>query len=96
MFIDAIMVKVRDGQVGNQPYYAAIGVDLNGHRDVLGIWPGSNGGGESAKYWLAVLTELKNRGVTDVFFTVSMSTRLGPTGTGQVPVNVATWVCAGV
>ena len=34
------MVKVRDGQVGNQPFYAAIGVDLHGHRDVLGLWAG--------------------------------------------------------
>lgn len=70
VFIDAIMVKVRDGQVGNQPFYAAIGVDLHGHRDVLGIWPGNGVGGESAKFWLAVLTELKNRGVADVFFVV--------------------------
>jgi len=70
IFIDAIMVKVRDGQVVNQPFYAAIGVDLAGHRDVLGIWPGNGVGGESAKFWLAVLTELKNRGVTDVFFVV--------------------------
>ncbi len=69
IFIDAIIVKVRDGQVGNQPFYAAIGVDLDGHKDILGIWPGA-GGGESAKYWLAVLTDLKNRGVTDVFFLV--------------------------
>lgn len=69
VFIDAIVVKVRDGQVGNQPYYAAIGVDLDGHRDILGIWPGA-GGGESAKFWLAVLTDLKNRGVTDIFFVV--------------------------
>lgn len=69
IFIDAIIVKVRDGQVGNQPFYAAIGVDLDGHKDILGIWPGQ-GGGESAKYWLAVLTDLKNRGVTDVFFLV--------------------------
>jgi len=69
VFIDAIVVKVRDGQVGNQPYYAAIGVDLDGHKDILGIWPGS-GGGESAKFWLAVLTDLKNRGVADVFFLV--------------------------
>ena len=59
IFIDAIMVKVRDGQVGNQPFYAAIGVDLHGHRDVLGLWPGTGGGGESAKFWLAVLTELR-------------------------------------
>jgi putative transposase len=69
VFVDAIVVKVRDGQVGNQPYYAAIGVDLDGHKDILGIWPGS-GGGESAKFWLAVLTDLKNRGVADVFFLV--------------------------
>ena len=69
IFIDAIMVKVRDGQVGNQPFYVAIGVDLGGHRDVLGLWPG-NGGGESAKFWMNVLTEIKNRGVADVFFIV--------------------------
>ena len=69
IFIDAIVVKVRDGQVRNQPFYAAIGVDLDGHKDILGIWAG-NGGGESAKYWLSVLTDIKNRGVSDVFFIV--------------------------
>jgi putative transposase len=69
VFIDAIYVKVRDGQVGNQPYYAAIGVDLDGHRDVLGLWAG-HGGGESAKFWMSVLTDLRNRGVKDVFFVV--------------------------
>jgi len=69
IFIDAIYVKVRDGQVANRPFYAAIGVDLNGRRDVLGLWAGQ-GGGESAKFWLAVLTDIKNRGVTDVFFVV--------------------------
>lgn len=60
----------RDGQVANRPFYAAIGVDLEGHRDVLGIWAGTDGRGESAKYWMSVLTEIKNRGVTDVFFIV--------------------------
>ena len=70
VFIDAIYVKVRDGQVGNQPFYAAIGVDLQGHRDVLGLWAGTGGGGESAKFWMSVLTDLKNRGVRDVFFIV--------------------------
>ncbi len=70
IFIDAIMVKVRDGQVGNQPFYAAIGVDLAGQRDVLGLWAGTSGGGESAKFWMAVLTDLRNRGVRDVFFVV--------------------------
>jgi len=69
IFIDAIYVKVRDGQVGNQPFYAAIGVDLNGRRDVLGLWAGQ-GGGESAKFWMSVLTDLRNRGVRDVFFVV--------------------------
>jgi transposase-like protein len=69
VFIDAIFIKVRDGQVGNQPFYAAIGVDLEGHRDVLGLWAG-HGGGESAKFWMSVLTDLKNRGVADVFFVV--------------------------
>jgi putative transposase len=69
VFIDAIMVKIRDGQVRNRPVYAAIGVDLEGHKDILGMWAG-DGDGESAKFWLAVLTELKNRGVRDVFFVV--------------------------
>lgn len=49
VFIDAIHVKIRDGQVGPRPIYAAIGVDLSGHRDVLGMWAGE-GEGESAKY----------------------------------------------
>ncbi len=69
VFIDAIYVKVRDGQVANRPFYAAIGVDLAGHKDVLGPWAGT-GGGESAKFRLQVLSELKNRGVEDVFFLV--------------------------
>lgn len=69
VFIDAIMVKIRDGQVRNRPIYAAIGVDLDGHKDILGMWAG-DGDGESAKFWLAVLTDLKNRGVTDIFFVV--------------------------
>jgi putative transposase len=69
IFIDAIVVKIRDGQVGNRPVYAAIGVDLDGHKDILGMWAG-DGDGESAKFWMAVLTELRNRGVGDVFFVV--------------------------
>jgi len=69
IFIDAIMVKVRDGQVGNRPVYAAIGVDLDGHKDILGMWAG-DGDGESTRFWMAVLTDLKNRGVADVFFVV--------------------------
>ena len=61
IFIDAIMVKVRDGQVRNKPIYVVIGVTVHGERDILGLWAGD--GGEGAKFWLQVLTELKNRGV---------------------------------
>jgi putative transposase len=68
VFIDAIVVKVRDGQVANRPFYAAIGVTLEGERDILGLWAGS--GGEGAKFWMSVLTDLRNRGVRDVFFVV--------------------------
>jgi putative transposase len=68
VFIDAIVVKVRDGQVANRPVYAAIGVTIEGCKDVLGLWAGT--GGEGARFWLSVLTDLKNRGVRDVFFLV--------------------------
>src|SRR5580692_10136151 len=68
IFIDAIVVKVRDGQVANRPFYAAIGVTLAGERDILGLWAGT--GGEGAKFWMAVLTDLRNRGIKDVFFVV--------------------------
>jgi putative transposase len=68
VFVDAIVVKVRDGQVANRPVYAAIGVSLDGERDILGLWAGS--GGEGAKFWMSVLTDIKNRGTQDVFFLV--------------------------
>ena len=68
VFIDAIHVKVRDGQVANRPVYAAIGVTVDGGKDVLGLWMGV--GGEGAKFWMSVLIDLKNRGVRDVLFLV--------------------------
>jgi len=68
VFIDAIVVKIRDGQVANRPIYAAIGVTLAGEREILGLWAGT--GGEGAKFWMAVLTDLRNRGVKDTFFVV--------------------------
>ena len=83
IFIDAIVIKVRDGQVRNQPFYAAIGVDLEGHKDIVGIWPGQ-GDGESAKFWFACLTELKNRGVKDVFFMVCDGLKGLPDSIGSV------------
>jgi putative transposase len=68
IFIDAIVVKIRDGQVANRPVYTAIGVTVDGQRDILGLWIGT--GGEGAKYWLQVLTEIKNRGVDDACIVV--------------------------
>lgn len=68
LFIDAIHVKVRDGQVANRPIYVVIGVTCAGERDILGLWAGD--GGEGAKFWLQVLTELRNRGVADVCIAV--------------------------
>jgi transposase-like protein len=82
VFIDAIVVKVRDGQVANRPIYAAIGVTLDGDKDVLGLWAGT--GGEGAKFWMAVLTDLRNRGIRDVFFLVCD----GLKGLPDVVVNV--------
>lgn len=63
IFVDAIHVKIRDGQVANRPIYVVLGVTVDGERDVLGLWAGD--GAEGAKYWLQVLTEIKNRGVAD-------------------------------
>ena len=68
IFIDAINVKIRDGKVANRPIYVALAVTCDGHRDILGLWAGD--GGEGAKYWLHVLTEIKNRGVNDVLMVV--------------------------
>ncbi len=64
VYLDALVVKIRDGQaVRNFACYLAIGVNLEGDRDVLGMWFQRT---EGAKFWLQVLTELKQRGVEDV------------------------------
>jgi putative transposase len=70
IFIDAIRVKIRDGQVANRPIYLALGVTVDGERDILGLWAGEHGDGEGAKYWMRILTEIKNRGVQDVLMLV--------------------------
>jgi putative transposase len=66
LLIDAIVVKIRDGQVANRPIYVAMGINLEGEREVLGLWVGPPGG-EGAKFWMTLLTELRNRGVQDTF-----------------------------
>lgn len=64
VIIDAIVLKIRDGAVANRPVYVAMGVNLEGYRDVLGMWVGPSGG-EGAKQWMNMLTELRNRGILD-------------------------------
>ncbi len=65
VFIDAVHFHVRsEGQIMKKALYIAIGIKLDGVRDVLGMWVGEN---ESAKYWLGILSNLKNRGVEDIF-----------------------------
>ncbi|MEV5646602.1 IS256 family transposase [Streptomyces flaveolus] len=81
VFLDAIHVRIRDGHVANRPIYVAIAVTADGYREILGLWAGD--GGEGAKYWQTVLTEIKNRGVRDVLM-------LGCDGLSALPeaVNV--------
>jgi putative transposase len=65
VYLDALYVKVRDGgHIRNRAIYVAIGVNLKGTKEVLGLWTGE---AEGAKFWLQVLTDLKNRGVADLF-----------------------------
>ena len=62
IFIDAVNVKIRDGNVANRPIYIALAVTVEGTRDILGLWAGEHGDGEGAKFWVRVLSEIKNRG----------------------------------
>ena len=77
LYLDALFVSVRDGgQVAKRAFYVALGVQVDGTRDVLGFWAAAS---EGSKFWLSVLTELKNRGVQDVLFICAD----GLTGLGQ-------------
>jgi transposase-like protein len=84
LFIDCIHVKIRDGNVANRPIYVVMGVTVDGTRDILGLWAGEHGDGEGAKYWLRVLSELKNRGVQDVLIVVCDGLKYLPDSIGQV------------
>jgi len=65
VFLDCIVVKSRqDGRVANRSVYLALGVTMEGQKELLGIWIAQS---EGAKFWLSVITELKNRGVQDIF-----------------------------
>ena len=66
VYFDALRLKIRDdGTVKNKAVYLALGIDAGGNKDVLGMWIEQT---EGAKFWLSVLTDLKNRGLTDIFF----------------------------
>jgi putative transposase len=91
IFIDAIHVKIRDGKVSNRPIYVALAVTCEGHRDILGLWAGD--GGEGAKHWLHVLTELKNRGVEDVCMVVCDGLKGLPDAIAQVWPAAVTQTC---
>jgi transposase-like protein len=67
LYLDALYVKIRDtGHIQNRAIYVASGVNMRGRKEVLGLWMGQ---AEGAKFWLQVLTDLKNRGVQDIFIT---------------------------
>jgi putative transposase len=66
VYLDALHIKLRrEGRIENVAVYIVLGIDLEGHRDVLGHWIGN--GVEGANFWLSVLTDLQNRGVEDIF-----------------------------
>ncbi|WP_455566380.1 IS256 family transposase [Nocardia fusca] len=84
LFLDCVNVKIRDGNVANRPIYVAMGVTVDGTRDILGLWAGEHGDGEGAKYWLRVLAELKNRGMADVCIVVCDGLKGLPDAIAQV------------
>jgi transposase-like protein len=66
VYLDALHIKMKlDGKIRNVAVYNVLGVDLEGHKDILGNWIGE--GGEGANFWLSVITDLQNRGVEDIF-----------------------------
>ena len=93
LFLDAIHVKIRDGQVANRPIYVALGVTADGERDILGLWAGEHGDGEGAKYWLRVLTEIRNRGTRDVLMVVCDGLKGFPDAIAQVWPAAITQTC---
>jgi putative transposase len=93
LFLDAIHVKIRDGQVANRPIYVALAVTADGERDILGLWAGEHGDGEGAKYWLRVLTEIRNRGTRDVLMVVCDGLKGFPDAIAQVWPAAVTQTC---
>jgi putative transposase len=93
LFVDCVNVKIRDGNVANRPIYVALAVTCQGTRDILGLWAGEHGDGEGAKYWLRVLTEIKNRGVGDVCLVVCDGLKGLPEAIATVWPQAVTQTC---
>jgi putative transposase len=93
LFLDAIHVKIRDGQVANRPIYVALAVTADGERDILGLWAGEHGDGEGAKFWLRVLTEIRNRGTRDVLMVVCDGLKGFPEAITQTWPQAVTQTC---
>lgn len=82
IFLDALMVKMRhDGRVENRAVYVAIGINEEGQKEVLGLWSSAN---EGAKFWLGVMTELRNRGLRDVYIVCTDGLKGFPDAIGSV------------
>ena len=91
VYIDALVVKVRDGgHVVNKAAHLVVGVDTDGIKHVLGIWVQST---EGAKFWLHVLTELRNRGVKDVLIACCDGLEGLPEAIETVWPNTVTQTC---
>ncbi len=91
VFFDAIFYKVRqEGRIVSKAAYTCLGIDLKGHKDVLGIWIGEK---EGAHYWLGVLNELKNRGVEDILITCVDGLKGFPEAINQVFPKAETQLC---
>jgi putative transposase len=91
VLIDAIHVKIRDGAVANRPVYVAVGINLAGERDVLGLWVGT--GGEGAKQWLSTLAELRNRGIADVCIVACDGLKGLPDAIGEIWPQASVQLC---
>lgn len=91
VMIDCIYVKIRDGAVASRPVYVAVGIGLDGVRDVLGLWVGD--GGEGAKHWMSVLAELRNRGVEDVLVVCCDGLKGLPESIGEIWPQAIVQLC---
>jgi putative transposase len=91
VYLDALVIKMRDnGQVQNRAVYVAIGITLEGQKEVLGLWTSAN---EGAKFWLQVLTELRNRGLQDIFITCIDGLKGFPQAIESVYPNTTVQLC---